>query len=167
MTSNPKPSRTARQLQTRKRRRDRKNAEGENKKQARKRDLHRCRFPLCGCRRLGLPLEVSHDRHKGMGGDPTGERSSRELLILMCAHRHQHGAVSFHKGTLRTRYLSPAKNDGPIAFEVDLDVVSPGSRIGDREARWCEVARERAVQELEWLTPKQQVILERLAEMQL
>lgn len=165
MAPNWKPSRTERQKETRSRRLKLKTQESNNKKDVRKRDLHKCRFPLCGCRRLALPLEVSHDQHKGMGGDPTGERSERWGMILMCWHRHQFGAVSFHKGTLRTRYLSLSMNDGPVAFEVDLDVVEPATRKGPREARWFEVARERSVQSIEWPSPKQQAVLRRLAEM--
>lgn len=117
--------------------------ETANKKIARDRD-GRCRFPFCGCRSRGLGMKgvltVSHDRHKGIGGDPTGDRSQPELLILLCKWRHQDAPVSRHAGTMRTRYLTDAKNDGPVAFDVDLWAVYPGLYMSS--GVWLEVARE-------------------------
>jgi hypothetical protein len=108
-----------------------------------------CRFPLCGCRASGdvnpmkRVLTVSHDQHKGMGGNPDGERSQPEFLLLLCKWRHQDAPVSRHAGTLRTRYLSDAKNNGPLAFEVDLWAAYPG--LYSLRGAWREVARETAI----------------------
>lgn len=133
-----------------------------------------CRFPLCGCRSRGVGLKgaltVSHDQHKGMGGNPAGDRSAPELMMQLCKWRHQDAPVSRHAGTLRTRYLSDEKNDGPVAFEVDLAAVYPGLYPRGR-AVWFEVAREHYVEggsgtvRLEPLTHEQRVILTDLAEM--
>jgi len=164
MEPNWKPSRTARQIKKRDATIKLKTGEDREKRKARARDLHRCRFPLCGCRRLVLPLEVSHDQHKGMGGDPTGDRSLANVMTLFCRHRHQFGAVSRHKGTMRTRYLTSAKANGPLAFDVDLSVGefprAPGTV-------WFEVARESKPQVLEPLTFRQRQVLNYLAEMEL
>lgn len=164
--TNWKPSRTARKKAEKKTKADRKKHELDNKAAVRRRDLYRCRFPLCGCHELRLPLkarrEVSHSKHKGMGGNPAGDRSAIELMVVLCLHRHQDGAVSIHKGTLRPRFLTPAKFNGPIAWEADSSRLWPSAA-----ERWIELARETAVQQWEPFTPKQQVILERLAEMQL
>lgn len=166
-----KPTATARKKEKKQRRQKAAKLEDSNKGQVRRRDKS-CRFPLCGCRRLGLALkaapEVSHSKHKGAGGNPNGERSAAILMVLLCRHRHQDGAVSIHKGTLRARFLSPLKFGGPIAWQVDADVLRPGSyRCVDRENRWVEIARETAVQQWEPFTIKQSAILFALAEMNL
>lgn len=157
MTAFPKPSHTARKVTEARRRQSRKYAEDKAKGLVRRRDKHRCRFPLCGCGTLGLRLEVSHIKHKGHGGNPAGDRSVPEEMILLCVHRHQHGAVSRHHGTLRTRYLTAAKAKGPIAWDVKL----PG------RSRWWEVARESAVQVLEPPTDEQREVLLWLSSMNL
>lgn len=161
-----KTPRAAARAALHRRRRDRRTAETDHKAVARRRDGQRCRWPLCGCKRIGLRLEVSHDRHKGAGGDPTGARSKPEVLITFCFHRHQDGIVSRHKQTLRVRYLTPKKNAGPVAFEVKRSALA---RLGLElpAGDWLEVARERAVQNLEPLEPWQLAALRRLGEMDL
>lgn len=171
MKSWKKPSATKRKITKLKGRRELKTREDTNKGRVRRRDRF-CRFPLCGCRKLGLKLdarqEVSHQKHKGMGGDPTGDRSLPELMLYLCKHRHQDGAVSIHKGTLRARPLTAAGTNGPIAWDVDSETLFPGLyRNIVKEARWFEAARETKVQQLEPLSAKQQIVLERLGEMEL
>jgi len=185
-----KPSRTARKKAKVTARRTSDRIEREHKAAARRRDRYRCRFPLCGCKRIGLTVEprveVSHDRHKGMGGNPKGDRSVPELLITLCPHRHQDGQVSRHKGTLRTRYLTDRANSGPVAWDVDaayaleaLRRAGCGLPLGglplvplheqglNDHVEWVEVARERAVQQLAPLHPWQERLLKNLAEMDL
>lgn len=173
-----KPSRTARKKAKLKTTKDRRTTETTNKRSAKARDKWRCRFPLCGCKKLGLAmdarLESSHDKHKGAGGNPSGDRSLTELLITLCLHRHQDGIVSRHKGTLRTVYLTAAKNDGPVAWEVAADALPRITRtcvaaLGMPRTRseWIEVAREVAVQQLADVLPWQRRILDSLAEMDL
>lgn len=144
--TNPKPSRTARkkaQLETRATRRLK---EDKAKRAVRTRDPI-CRFPLCGCRRLKLPLQVSHDVHKGMGGNPAGDRSITPTMVRLCDHRHQFGIVSRHAGTLRAVPLSDTGYDGPVAWEVDTETllrhaVVPASALVETRGGWFEVARE-------------------------
>lgn len=141
--------------------------ERANKALVRDRD-GRCRFPFCGCRRRGIGMKgvltVSHDRHKGQGGDPTGDRSQPELMILLCKWRHQDGPVSRHAGTMRTRYLSPEKNRGPVAFAVDMAAVYPG--LYPEPGIWFEVAREIERGVLGALNAEQLRVLDDLAEME-
>jgi len=162
-----KTSPTARKKAKQAVRRERVASEDANKRAAKKRDGYACRFPWCGCKSLGLALsarlESSHDRHKGSGGDPSGQRSAQELLITLCKHRHQDGIISRHKGTLRARYLTPKKNNGPIAWEVDINRMRPN--FESRPARWIEVARETAIRQWAPFTLAQQEILEKLASM--
>lgn len=163
-----KTSRTATKKAKLKDRLKTKTEEKKNKGNVRKRDRV-CRFPLCGCRKLGLNIqarpEVSHDRHKGIGGNRAGDRSTTALMVLLCLHRHQDGIVSRHKGTLRAVYLTSAGYDGPVAWEIDVEAIN---RHGaGREPHWREVARERTPGVLEPLTDWQRSTLELLAEMDL
>jgi hypothetical protein len=160
-----KPSATARKMREKKTALDTLQHEIREKGKVRRRDRY-CRFPLCGCRALKLRLvaraEVSHQRHKGMGGNPSGDRSLAEGMLLLCVHRHQDGSISRHKGTLRAVPLTAKGMNGPVKWEADASRLWP--LAGEK---WVELARESAVQQLEPLTPKQQVILERLATMAL
>lgn len=154
--TNFKPSRTARKKAEKKVKGERITKEVNAKKEVRIRDGYRCRFPLCGCQKLGLPKECVHRRHKGMGGNPTGDRSTPAGMIYVCNHRHQFGAVSFHKGTLEAIPLDESTGyNGPVRWEVDT------------AEGWVEVARETSVQHIEPLTAKQSNILQLLAEMDL
>jgi hypothetical protein len=160
MTPNWKPSGAKRKLATMRKRRERKTGENKNKGEVRRRDGHRCRFPLCGCRTWQLRLEVSHNRHKGMGGDPKGDRSKPEGMILVCFQRHQDGVVSFHKGTLEARPLTADGMNGPVAWWVDCSAIAGRNEI---IGGWHELARETSVQKLEPLVSWQRAILERLS----
>lgn len=160
---------------TRRARRRRRNdlKERAEKHTVRNRDGH-CRFPRCGCQRpradpMKALLTVSHDFHKGMGSDPTGEVSIAALMIAFCKWRHQDAPVSRHAGTLRTRYLTPDHNVGPVAFDIDLRALNPGQFMG-KDPIWFEVAKERYKAsgegvELDDLTEEQVAILDELAEM--
>lgn len=176
----PKPSRTARKKAERETKLAREKHESTNKQLVRVRDLRRCRFPLCGCKKLGLRLEVSHVRHKGMGGNPEGDRSLMPGMILFCVHRHQDGVFSRGKGTLRTFSLTGSGHNGPVAFEIDADTVmrilAPAWEedfvlravaAGKCQDGWIEIARERSIHELEPRLMWQQMILDTLAEMDL
>jgi len=131
-----------------------------NKQLVRERD-GRCRFPRCGC--WPVQATVSHDVHKGMGGDPTGERSLPSGMIVLCRWRHQDAPVSRHAGTMRTRYLTTDQNDGPVCFEVDLWAVYPG--LYPARGVWFAAASESNIGVLEPLTFEQQRVLGDLAAM--
>lgn len=114
-----------------------KRGENKNKEIVRDRDVI-CRFPLCLCSMVGLFAEVSHRRHKGMGGDPTGERSATGLMLLVCNARHKDSKVSIDKGTVRWEPLTAAGADGPIVWWIDLGAISDTVPLGT----WFEVGRE-------------------------
>lgn len=162
-TSNWKPSRTARKLATRKTRLERRTKEDQEKAKVRRRD-RRCRFPLCGCRKLQLRLEVSHQEHKGIGGNPAGDRSTADKMIYLCVHRHQDGAISRHKGTLRIIARTAEGMNGPVIFEVDMNRLEQNAASGQK---WRRVAWESKPGVLEPLEPWQRALLEQLAEMEL
>jgi hypothetical protein len=172
MVGFPKPSRPARRLDKFQQRQTLVRDEQKNKAIVRRRD-RKCRFPLCGCAKLKLRLEVSHDEHKGMGGDPSGGRSEPDKMILLCVQRHQDGAVSRHHQTLRVRYLTKDGTNGPVAWDVDRSELQGSFLVWTEKtvlvckakSRWIEVARESAVGVCEPFTPRQREILEQLATM--
>lgn len=163
-----KPSRTKRVLAKRAVRLAGKKHERDEKADVRRRDRG-CRFPLCGCRRLGLRLEVSHDKHKGIGGNPAGDRSVAELMVQLCLHRHQDSRISRHKGTMRARPLTRHGYNGPVIWEADRatirDIVGSKVKLGFA-GEWFELARESSVGRLEALSPAQSEVLAILARME-
>lgn len=132
--------------------------ERANKETVRERD-GTCRFPLCPCTRFNLFLEVSHKNHKGMGGDPTGERSAPELMVYICNWRHKEDRFSIDKRGLRWEPLTDAGAAGPIAWWIDLGrfpyaTFTPGT--------WVELAREVRPRVLAPLSPQQIELIEYL-----
>lgn len=121
---------------------------------ARKRDVY-CRFPLCGCGKLRLVLDVSHQVHRGMGGNPAGDRTTLATLVLVCRARHRQNHYSIDMGTLRWHALTPAGAAGPIAWEALNPVTN----------RWQKIARETARHVFEPFTRKQEKFLRTLREM--
>lgn len=141
---------------------ERKHKEDLGMAKARRRDK-RCRFPLCGCRTFGIVCDVSHVRHRGMGGNPSGDRSASGLLMLLCRTRHKEGKIAIDKGTLEWRPLTKAGSDGPVAWYVDAEAMHLDP--GHFPDGWIEVAREIAIGVCEPLTPYQRSVLLMLAEM--
>jgi hypothetical protein len=149
------------------RRAGRRKVEKTGKALVRARD-RRCRFPLCLCRLRGYALHVAHLRHKGSGGNPRGDRSAADRMILLCAPRHRESPYSVDKGTLRVVPLNPAGGTaGPCIYEARVEDLQ---RLNDRglvvdfgPGEWWELARERAPHELELVTPEQAYILGRIA----
>jgi len=147
--------------------------ENSNKAEVRRRDKY-CRFPLCGCKRFQLALaptsrrgEVSHAKHKGMGGNPAADRSEPELMVLVCSARHKENVFSIDRHTLRWRALTKAGAEGPIAWEIDLHELRRYRTGGPllelalprHPGRWFELARETAIHVYEPQTPEQTIIL--------
>ena len=82
--------------------------------QVRERDV-RCRFPLCARQE---PLETSHQRHRGMGGNPALDRSTTALMVLVCHSHHQGPRYSLDAKTVRWVPMTSAGADGTIRWEV-------------------------------------------------
>lgn len=101
-----------------------------------------CRFIGCDCEKF-LNLEVAHLRHRGAGGNPTGDRSTPDLMILFCKKRHQTGRISIDKGTLDVRPLTAQGTRGACSFWIDRRALTMSlAQLGTGEADWVEVARE-------------------------
>lgn len=158
-----------------------KRREYKNKDIVRDQDVY-CRFPLCRCRERLVMQHVSHQKHKGMGGNPTGDRSVPSLMLMLCAWRHREAPISVDQGTLRWRALTKAGARGPVAWEIKHEelvdrglVVEPGERTAPLPVvdGWVEIAAGvdlgapsdplHAYKTEPW----QREILDQLAEMQL
>lgn len=96
----------------------------------------KCRFPHCRCSDSSLTrMEVAHRSgfHRGMGGNPTGDRSTTPLMLYLCHFRHQDASFSLHRGTLRWTPVDDAVGaDGCIVWERK-----------DAWNRWVPFAQER------------------------
>jgi hypothetical protein len=136
--------------------------EETEKAKVRRRDRY-CRFPLCGCGKMKLALAVCHSEHKGIGGNPAGDRSQAALMIYLCSARHRENAISWDRGTIRIRPLTDQLFAGPCAWDVDLPRSIEAMKKNER--RWVEVARERSLHVFEPFTLHQETVLKRLAEM--
>lgn len=123
-----KPVRGKAKAEHRQRHADADTREERNKTKVRRRDSHRSRWPGDD----GMPLEVAHLNHKGIGGDSQTIRSVTPLMILVSKDVHQ-GPRSLTSGDKRVVFLTDEKADGPCAF---LERVS---RVGNV---WKEIGRE-------------------------
>lgn len=133
----PKPAKGTATKERRKKARARKGIESANMIAVRNEDQV-CRFPFCACRHEPFAptsiLEVAHLYHRGMGGDPSGARSTPDKLILLCRGKHQELPVSLHKGTLKIVPLTDKGTRGPCRFDIYL-------KDGTLDWIICEVPR--------------------------
>ena len=169
MLSNFKEVRPSGRVQRALRRIERDRDEESEKRKVRQRDRG-CRFPLCGCRRLRLALEVSHNEHKGSGGNPDGSRSTAPLMMQMCRERHRTNPFSVHNRAIAWEPVSKRDGaDGPVKWLVDRRLLRYYLEGGQRpaEAKLVEVVREIAVGILGPMKDEDRALLEQLAEMRL
>lgn len=103
--------------------------ERQAKEDSKLRDGLCCRVPWCNYD--GYALHSAHQKHKGMGGNPTGDRNTTAGLMTVCAMHHREGKFALDKGTLRYVALDPeAVCNGPVSWQAKV------------EGRWLEVATE-------------------------
>lgn len=133
-------------LQRELRRTRRESHESSEKAKVRRRDRG-CRFPYCSCKKKRVRLEVSHSEHKGSGGNPDGSRSAADLMVQLCEVRHKGSPVSIDRGAIRWHPLTPAGSDGPIGWQVDMNLVAylrGHNPTRPSEPRWVLIAEELA-----------------------
>jgi hypothetical protein len=111
MTSLQKPLRGTALLERRARTKTTKAHERTVMAEARRRDHGRCRVPGCRYRLQAIPVDVCHRQHRGMGGNATGDRTTRPTLISLC--RIHHGL--WDRAELRIDALTKQEFDGPVA----------------------------------------------------
>lgn len=96
-------------LERRQTRRDRVKAERAEMLAAKQRDGYKCVWPNC---RNDLPIDVCHQAHRGMGGNPRGDRTTRKTLVCLC--RWHHGL--WDRGEIDIITKDRLMFDGPKVF---------------------------------------------------
>lgn len=76
------------------------------------RDERKCRVPRCEFASKKLPIDACHLRHRGIGGNPSGDRTTRETIIALC--RTHHGR--YDRAEMDIIPQTPAKFDGPCDY---------------------------------------------------
>jgi hypothetical protein len=107
-----KPTRGTALLEHRQRRAELVQHERREMQAAKKRDGNKCRVPYCEFASMKLPIDVAHMRHRGMGGNPKGDRTERRLLVTLC--RRHHGL--YDGAELEIEPMTAALMDGPLLF---------------------------------------------------
>ena len=111
----PKPARGTALLERELRKSERKAAEDAAIREAKQRDGYRCRWPeKHKCRG---ELEGAHVfLHRGMGGNPAGDRTAPELVLPVCAWMHRRGSESIDGKDLKVDAETAAGTAGPCSF---------------------------------------------------
>lgn len=110
----PKPDRGTAALERRQKRLLRARHERAVMDDCKRRDRYRCRFP--GCTYHDLVVHACHLEHRGMGGNPTGDRTIRQKLITLCAYHHG----ELDRGRLMVTPLTEKGTDGLVGWAYDL-----------------------------------------------
>lgn len=113
-------------------------AEQKVMRDAKRRDHHNCRYPGCDCAKLDLPIHACHETHRGMGGNPKLDRTTRDQLISLCGERHREWDTGIIAIVPQDRAIG---FDGPADFYRKhpetgrLEMVASEKRIGVSVAR--------------------------------
>lgn len=83
-----KPAKGSGWLASKERSAERKAAERKVMDEAVRLDEHRCRVPRCPFMSRKPKIDPCHVQHRGMGGDPTGERTTVDSIIALCRPHH-------------------------------------------------------------------------------
>lgn len=134
--ASPKPPRGEYSLERRGKKRERKLAEDRIMAAARRRDGNKCRFPRCSYK--GLIVEVAHFDHRGMGGNPSGDKTQRDLLICLCVRHHD----QFDGRALPQISIDPVPVVGGVRRGTDGPCVF---YVRDETGAWQHVATERLI----------------------
>lgn len=111
----PKPKRGTALLEREARTATRKAAEDKIIAEAKALDGYRCRWPEAHKCRGGL--EGSHVfRHRGIGGNPAGDRTTVESILSVCAWIHRRGPETIDGGDLKVEAETAQGTRGPCSF---------------------------------------------------
>lgn len=130
-----KPRRGDARLKANEIKRTRKAREDAAIRAAKRRDGHTCRVPRCRYQHEAFVLDGAHmkDRHRGMGGNPSLDRTTRATVICLC--RRHHDDYDKHDA-LRIEPVTAQDFDGPCEwYERDLETgqfmhIGTETRIG-------------------------------------
>lgn len=126
----PKPVRGSYALDRKATKAQRKQHEQREMQAALVRDHRKCRVPRCT---TGLKVDPCHLKHRGMGGNPKGDRTTRATVISLC--RLDHGY--YDAGRLDIEPQTGQQFDGPCAYYFDGQHVGSERLIGISSERRC------------------------------
>ncbi len=133
----PKPLRGECLLERRERKAELTRHEQRGMQAAKKRDGGVCRWPRCYYHKhRGIPVDACHMVHRGAGGNPSGDRTQRHLIVTLC--RIHHGQYDAAK--IEIEPLTEQHADGPLAFYAQsesgrMECVAVEKTIGISEQR--------------------------------
>ena len=116
-TATPKPMRGMSLVKRRQTRASAAKAEQKSMQAALARDGKQCRLPGCAYKKLKVTVDPCHMVHRGMGGNPKGDRTTRAMVIALC--RVHHGI--YDAGDIRIEPLTAQDFDGPCEFYMRGD----------------------------------------------
>jgi hypothetical protein len=108
----PKPRRGDALLERRTKRAATVKAEQAEMQAALKRDGRKCCVPDCIYSHKKLPVDACHLVHRGMGGNPKRDRTTRQQIVSLC--RIHHGQLD--AGEITVQPLTSRGTDGPCFF---------------------------------------------------
>lgn len=112
MPASPKPEPGSLKRYFARVRRGRTKAERREMDAALDRDGRRCRVPSC----TGTPIDPCHLVHRGMGGNPTGTRTTRATIISLCRPHHDQYDRKTAYPWLDIEPLTGKKFSGPCSY---------------------------------------------------
>jgi hypothetical protein len=89
-------------------------------------DERKCRVPRCEYAGRKLPIDPCHKIHRGIGGNPKGDRTTLETLIALC--RVHHG--EYDHGELEIDEQTPKGFRGPCDYYAVDHVTGELRHIG-------------------------------------
>ena len=101
-------------LERREKRRSRVTAEQKEMQAAKKRDGGKCRWPQCEYIGQKLPVDACHQVHRGQGGNPKGDRTTRQTIISLCRVHHS----LWDRGGVDITPMRCDGFDGPCSYFV-------------------------------------------------
>lgn len=111
----PKPKRGTAVLERESRKAARKSTEDEVIAEAKALDGYRCRWPEAHKCRGGL--EGAHVfQHRGIGGNPAGDRTTVETILPVCAWIHRRGPETIDGKDLKVEAETERGTRGPCSF---------------------------------------------------
>lgn len=107
-----KPLKGTATLERRQRRADVTSHERREMDAAKRRDHGKCRVPRCEYAPKKLRIDACHQIHRGMGGNPAKDRTTRATVISLCVVHHG----LYDRGELDIEPLTDQHFDGVCAF---------------------------------------------------
>lgn len=97
-----------------------------------------CRYPLCEYKTKKPRIDAAHQHHRGMGGNPSGDRTTSDQIISLCFIDH----AAYDRGDIDFEPLTDKGTRGPCAWY----------RVNKETGSMEHIATEKSVSYLETRT---------------